>query len=167
MLGLGTLYATSVPGWHFPWLMAAGAGWVLFGVAWLVMLGGVLIRRERVVTLRRHWPFWGVPLLVVALTGALVYIDAPMRVRFELSRGGLEHIAQTVSEGTPPGKRRWIGLYPVKYLEGSRGAFGFMIKDAGFFGSYGFAWSADGEPDVDGSGSYRHFDGRWYVWSDD
>ncbi|MER6509173.1 hypothetical protein ABT158_20275 [Nonomuraea sp. NPDC001636] len=147
--------------------MAIGVGWVLFGVPWLVMLGGALFRRGGAVELRRQWRFWVVPPLVAALAEALVYVGAPVRVRFELSRGSLEHLAQTVSAGTPPEEQRWIGLYPVKYLEGSRGAFGFMIKDAGFFGSYGFAWSSNGEPDIDAPGSYRHFDGRWYVWSDD
>ncbi|QYC38389.1 hypothetical protein Nocox_03805 [Nonomuraea coxensis DSM 45129] len=149
------------------WLMALGVGWLLFGVSWLVALGVVLVRRGRPAALRRDWRFWAVPPLVVVLVGSLVHVGAPVRMRFELSRGSLDHFARTVSEGTPPGKRQWIGLYPVKYLEGSRRAFGFMIEDAGFFGSHGFAWSADGEPDIDAPGFYRHFDGPWYIWIDD
>ncbi|WP_125643073.1 hypothetical protein [Nonomuraea sp. WAC 01424] len=167
LLGLGTIYATSVPGWHFMWLMLVGVGWLLFGVTWLIVLGVALLRRARLVALRRNWTFWAVPPLVVALVGSLVYVGAPVRMRFELSRSSLDHFAKTVSEGTPPGKRNWIGLYPVEYLEGSRRAFGFMIEDTGFFGSYGFAWSPNGEPDIDAPGYYRHFDGQWYLWIDD
>ncbi|MFB9206178.1 hypothetical protein ACFFV7_33640 [Nonomuraea spiralis] len=167
LLGLGTIYATSVPGWHFMWLMLVGVGWLLFGVTWLIVLGVALVRRARLVALRRNWMFWAVPPLVVALVGSLVYVGAPFRMRFELSRSSLDHFAKTVSEGTPPGKRNWIGLYPVEYLEGSRRAFGFMIEDTGFFGSYGFAWSPNGEPDIDAPGYYRHFDGQWYLWIDD
>ncbi|MFG1680616.1 hypothetical protein ACGFNP_10620 [Nonomuraea sp. NPDC049269] len=164
LLGLVMLYATSAPGGHFTWLMLAGVCWLLFGLGWLVVLGGVLVRRGRLVTLRRHWPFWAVPPLIVALVGSLVYVGAPVRMRFELSRPALDNFAKTVSEGTPPGKRNWIGLYPVEYLDGSRNAFGFMIDDTGFLTSYGFAWSPNSEPDIDGPGYYRHFDGPWYIW---
>lgn len=167
LLGLGTIYATSVPGWHFTWLMLVGVGWLSFGVGWLIVLGVVLVRRGRLVALRRNWPFWAVPPLILALAGSLVYVGAPVRMRFELSRSSLDHFAKTVSEGTPPGTRNWIGLYPVEYLEGSRRAFGFMIEDTGFFGRYGLAWSPKGEPDIDAPGYYRHFDGPWYIWIDD
>ncbi|MFI6541322.1 hypothetical protein ACIBHY_53340 [Nonomuraea sp. NPDC050547] len=167
LLGLGMIYATSVPGGHFAWLMLGSIGWLSFGVGWLIVLGVVLARRGRLVTLRRNWPFWAVPPLVVGLVGSLIYVGAPVRMRFELSRSGLDHLAKTVSEGTPLGKRHWIGLYPVEYLEGSRDAFGFMIEDTGFFGSYGFAWSSSGAPDIDATGYYRHFDGPWYIWIDD
>ncbi|MFI6908263.1 hypothetical protein ACIBKY_43870 [Nonomuraea sp. NPDC050394] len=166
-LGLGAMYATSVPGWHFLWLMLVGVGWLLFGVGWLIVLGVLLVRRGRLAALRRNWPFWAVPPLVVVLVGSLIYVGAPVRIRFELSRSSLDHLAKTVAEGTPPGKRRWVGLYPVEYLEGSRKAFGFMIEDTGFFGSYGLAWSPDGEPDIDAPGHYSHFDGPWYIWIDD
>lgn len=47
LLGLGMIYATSVPGWHFTWLMLVGVGWLLFGVGWLIVLGVVLVRRGR------------------------------------------------------------------------------------------------------------------------
>ncbi|MFI6504678.1 hypothetical protein [Nonomuraea typhae] len=147
--------------------MLVVAGWHLFALSWLIVLGVVLVRRGRLAALRRNWTFCAVPPLVVVLVGSLVYVGAPVRMRFELSRGSLDHFAKTVSEGTPPGKRRWIGLYPVKYLEGSSRAFGFMIEDTGMFGSYGFAWSPDGEPDIDAPGYYSHFDGPWYFWIDD
>ncbi|MFC4117472.1 hypothetical protein [Nonomuraea zeae] len=167
LLGLGTIYATSVPGWHFMWLMLVAIGWLLFGGGWLIVLGASLVRRGRRGALRRNWRFWAVPPLVVALVGSLVYVGAPVRMRFELSRGSLDLFAKKVSEGTSQGKRNRIGLYPVKYLEGSRRAFGFMIEDAGLFGSYGFAWSPNGEPDIDSPGSYRHLDGPWYIWIDE
>lgn len=167
LLGLGTIYATSVPGWGFTWLMLVGVGWLLFGGSWLIVLGVVLVRRGRLLTLRRNWTFWAVPPLVVVMVGSLVYVGAPVRMRFELSRSSLDHFAKTFTEGTPPGKRNWIGLYPVEYVERSRRAFGFMIEDTGFFGSYGFAWSANGEPDIDAPGYYLHFDGPWYIWVDD
>ncbi|MEU8251952.1 hypothetical protein [Nonomuraea sp. NPDC048916] len=167
LLGLGTIYATSAPGGHFTWLMLFGVGWLLYGLVWSVVLGAVIVRRGRLAALRRNWPAWAVPPLVVVLVGSLVYVGAPVRMRFELSRSSLDHFAKSVSEGAPPGKRNWIGLYPVEYLEGSRRAFGFMIEDTGFFGSYGLAWSSNGEPDIDAPGFYRHFDGPWYIWIDD
>ncbi|MFI6297813.1 hypothetical protein ACIBEJ_39905 [Nonomuraea sp. NPDC050790] len=161
VLGLGVVYATSVPGWHFGWLMLVGFGWMWFALGWLIVLGLLLVRPGRLVALRRHWAFWAVPPLVVGLVGA------PVRVRFELSRGSLDHFAASMSEGTPLGKRRWVGLYPVAYVDGSRRSFGFMIEDTGMFGDYGFAWSPKGEPDIDGPGHYRHYDGPWYLWIDD
>ncbi|MFG1941614.1 hypothetical protein [Nonomuraea sp. NPDC048826] len=164
LLGLGTIYATSAPGGHFTWLMLVGVGGLLFGSCWLIVLGVVLAGSGKLVTLRRNWAFCAVPPLIVALVGSLVYVGAPVRMRFELSRASLDHFAKTVSEGAPPGKRQWIGLYPVDYLDGSRSAFRLMINDTGFLTSYGLAWSPNGEPDIDGPGSYRHFDGPWYIW---
>ncbi|MGW0199364.1 hypothetical protein [Nonomuraea sp. NPDC003201] len=39
-----------------------------------------------------------------------------------------------------------------------------MIEGTGILTSYGLAWSPNGEPDIDGPGYYRHFDGPWYIW---
>lgn len=164
LLGLGTIYATSAPGGHFTWLMLVGVGWLLFGGCWLIVLGVVLAGRGKLVTLRRNWPFCAVPPLIVVLVGSLVYVGAPVKMRFELSRASLDHFAKAVSQGTPPAKQNWIGLYPVEYLAGSRSEFRLMIEDTGFLTFHGLAWSPNGEPDIDGPGSYRHVDGPWYIW---
>ncbi|UBU14233.1 hypothetical protein [Nonomuraea gerenzanensis] len=117
LFAVGTLYAASVPGWHFTWLVAIFIGWSLYGLGWLVELGAGLVRRERRDALRREWSFWAVPPLVVVLVGALVHVGAPVRTRFELSRGSLDHFARAVSEGRASGERQWIGHYPVEYWE--------------------------------------------------
>lgn len=165
LLGFGMMYATSAPGWHYAWFMLVGPGWLLFGVVWLIVLDVLLVMPGRLVALRRNWPFWAVPPLIVVLVASLVYVGAPVKMRFELSRSCLDRFAKTMSEGTPPGKRSWICLYPVEYLEGSPSAFGFMIDDTGFLTGYGLAWVPNGDPyDIDGPGTYDHIDGPWYVW---
>lgn len=163
LLGLVTVYATSAPGLHWPWLVLAGFGWVVLGIGWASVLCWAVVRRTMP---RRGWAFCLVPPLIAALVCVLVYAGAPLWMRFELSRGDLDRFAAEVSRGGPLEEPGWIGLYPVEDVTGSHEAFAFTIVDTGFLERGGFAWSPHGAPDFGGTGFFTHFHGPWYIWTE-
>jgi hypothetical protein len=161
LAALASVYTTSVPGWYFGWLGLLGPAWFVIGLIWLGTLVRMLAKTGRLARLRRHWPVWAVPPVIVLLVAGLVYAGAPIEIRFALSRLALDDFTRTVSQGGPlPGDDEWIGLYPVSSAELIPGGVRFAIDDAGFIGAEGLAWRPGGEPPED---SVRLHD-SWYVW---
>ncbi|MEO3892594.1 hypothetical protein [Nonomuraea sp. B5E05] len=165
---LATVWATSVPGGYLMWLALITNVWVFIGLMWLLTLGRMLFGREPSARLRREWPVWSLPPLIVLLVCGLVYVGAPLKARFALSRPALDGRSQAFSHGAPlPADDEWIGLFPVERAERIRGGVRFAIDGTGFFSTDGFAWSPEGEPpEPEGEDLYEHWQGPWYLWSE-
>jgi hypothetical protein len=89
--------------------------WLLVGVIWvsrfLLMLGG------RPWPTGRAWLRWlAIPALAL-LTFGFVRTDLPMRIRFELSRGAMDQLADDVAAGRVTDHAGLVGLYGVSGLE--------------------------------------------------
>ncbi|GGT40732.1 hypothetical protein ACFFV7_40095 [Nonomuraea spiralis] len=165
---LATVWATSVPGWYLMWLALITNAWVFIGLIWLLTLGRMLFRREPLARLRREWPVWSLPPLIVLLVCGLLYVGAPLEARFALSRPALDGRARAISHGAPlPADDEWIGLFPVGRAERIPGGVRFAIDGTGFLGTTGFAWSPEVEPpEPEGEELYEHWHGPWYLWSE-
>jgi len=98
---------------------------------------------------------------------ALVTSDAPLRARFELSRGAMDAAARAVLAGKrDPDDVHRVGLYSVERAERVGGSFRFLVRGTGFFDSGGFAYSPHGRPPRVGEDEYTHYRGPWYIWSE-
>ncbi|TDC04515.1 hypothetical protein E1267_22545 [Nonomuraea longispora] len=164
---LATVWATSVPGADPMWLALTVNVWVFIALIWVLTLARMLFRDESSTRLRREWPVWSLPPLIVLLVCGLVYVGAPLKARFALSRPALDGRSQAFSHGAPLPADEWIGLFPVERAVRIPGGVRFAIDGTGFFGTAGFAWSPEGEPpDPEGEDLYEHWQGPWYLWSE-
>ncbi|GAA3673442.1 hypothetical protein GCM10022224_042090 [Nonomuraea antimicrobica] len=155
-IGLGSLltsFEVSAPGLSV-WALALVPYWVALAVAWSWMLGP-----------GRGWARWMfVPLALVLGTVLLVKVDAPLRARFALSESSLERHA--LSARSEYDSDRWWGLYFVGDVEKIPGGARFMVTELTInWRWYGFAYLPGRAPAPE-EGSYEHFTGPWYIWSD-
>jgi hypothetical protein len=166
---LATVYMTSVPGWYVPLLALLVPAWGIIGLVWLGTLALNVARRGRWARLRREWPVWALPPLVITLVVGSVYGHVPLETCFALSRPALDDFARTVSQGAPlPGDDAWIGLFPIENAVRFPGGVLFAVDGSGLIGATGFAWSPAGEPpQTGGEEAYEHLDGPWYTWWED
>lgn len=100
---------------------------------------------------------------VIAVAGAaLVRLDVPLWVRFELSRADLETVvAGRPGSIVPTDATRRVGLYEVDLVEDGD-VIWFMVPEGGLLTEDGFAFSPAGEPDASG-GRCRPLSGPWWV----
>ncbi|MFF0306007.1 hypothetical protein ACFYSC_01200 [Streptosporangium sp. NPDC004379] len=161
------LYGASAPGGH---LTEVGSG-ILLGltvaVAWVPRFLAGLLRPEGRPGLLRHRARWAALPVMGAVTAALIGFHVPYDVRFALSEPGLERLAQEMTAGNGPAYHEgWVGLYPV-YARRVDGDVIFMVRNTGFLGTHGFAWSPPGGPPHRHEGGYTHLRGPWYEWRAD
>ncbi|WP_283139761.1 hypothetical protein [Rhizohabitans arisaemae] len=158
-VGLGsllTLVEASIPGLSY-WVLALAVYWLALVIAWAWTFRPDSGRRTPA-----RWMF--VPLALVLGTGLLVTVDAPLHARFALSEPSLERYARSVRSDYV--SERWWGLYRVDHVEKIPEGARFMVTSLTMdWKSYGFAYSPDRAPDPEG-GSYEHFKGPWYIWTD-
>ena len=153
--------ATSVPGWDLLLFVMVSVAWVLFGLIWLILFLTTLTDDSDDLSNRQVLAWLVVPLIAV-LGAAVVRLDAPLVMRFELSRGAMERV---VADGPgsllPIDATRWVGLYEVDVFEDGRVTW-FLVPEGGFMSDVGFAFSAAGEP-ADTGGRCRSLGGPWWV----
>lgn len=170
---LVALYLTSVPGRDlFPLFPVVGAGFVLV-VIWLVRLIGWL---NQPAGLRRgHWQWLIGPACGVILL-ALVYADAPLRVRFELAKSSFNSQVENLE---PRGSYdEWADLEVPDRIGGYGIISAYQVGDAvifyeengNFIDDAGFAYFPSGPTDKFGDATFenpqfRHLSGDWYAWT--
>jgi len=173
-----TLAAASVPGGHLLAALVAGLVWAVLLVATLVRGIGRLVLAASARSgsaapspRRRAWPGWIAVALVVAATGALVAVDAPVRVGLALARPDMLAYAEDPSAAAPAR----VGPYRTVLVERlDEGGARFLVAAADSpFTEAGFAYAPTGRPAgtvTDGAGTryrdrYRPLGGPWYVWT--
>jgi hypothetical protein len=166
VVALFTCFTISVPGSYFFPLILAGYAWLGLGGVWAVrLLLALTVGRQHAARDDLHrWSTFPVAVLLMTL---LSVSDAPMRVRFEVSRPALEAAAAEALEGRRPEYAEhvgWIGLLPIQLLERVPGAVRFQVADAGFLDPAGFVFSPGADPPVIGEDIYDHLTGPWWLW---
>jgi hypothetical protein len=156
------LYAFSLPGLD-PALLIASAG---IGSAvtliWAIEFGLALGRKARISQL--EMTRWVAFPLVAAVCLAMVALDVPRTIRFNLSRAELEAAAAKTNGDSLPG---WIGLMPVDgiwrdpdgtttfWLTGDQSLIGYPC---------GLTYAPRGEPPQHGGQLGRKIADGWWVW---
>jgi len=171
-VGLALLYAYSFPGVSF--IVLVIAGWVVLGasVVWLVRLVVFFARRNRGRSTGTAKWFLLAPLGAL-LTGLLVWADAPLRARWELSRGDFERSARAVQRGKFHGAMtdsRRLGLYTVTDIQPVKTGILFYEATGDFLDDAGFAYLPGGpSADLENGGfeapQFRSLGGGWYAWT--
>lgn len=166
-----TLAAGSVPGGYFGLAFLAGALWIAVGLSWWGrgFLYSILRRK-----FKKDWPVrsrtsthWLVMPLAIIITVGAIAADVPLAISFRLSRSSMDSLAKEAMNGTNPNiPDRWVGVYYVQNIETTATGMRFLVRDTGFLGRIGFAWSTTPLP-TDSNDRYRHFDGPWYTWVED
>jgi len=154
--------ATSVPGWEPVLFIGAVFGWLALGLGWFIACLAAYLGEGRDSRGRSITPWLILP--TIALAGAaMVMLDVPLRIRFELSRPAMEAVVQTGVGliDTAAGPVR-VGLYDIDFeFIDNRIWFG---VDGGIFQSYGFVRTKEGDagPPLD---RCRTIDSDWWVCS--
>ncbi len=168
----GFLYAVSFPGIAF--FLAGGTTLVLLAVAilWLVKVLGYWSGRRR-----GEEGSHGLRLLVAPLCGAIlvisVWMDAPLRTRWAVSRTAFENLVKEVDSGrggterVPYGR---IGLYQISHIDPVEGGILFYEETGNLFDDAGFAYLPQGPSPSLANGSFENPQWRalgndWYAWT--
>lgn len=166
---LAVLYADSFPGVAF--FVLISAGWVLLGasVVWAVRL--VVWRRLRGSTRRVRW-FALAPLGAVVVS-MLLWVDAPLRARWQMSQAAFDTAAHQVQAGELSGATydsRRLGLYTVTNVEQVKRGILFYEKTGSLLDDAGFAYLPSGPyPDLENGGfeapEFMSLGNGWYAWT--
>jgi hypothetical protein len=186
---VGLLYSVSLPGFDFAigglsvlMLAAASAIWLL-ALAVSVVRVILRARRERSgepgpkIALRRYL---FAPIAAAVLVG-VVWADAPLRFRFELSRSSFDDAVARLPRGrrVDPtdesnwkhlGGRRRIGLFQIMYAERVGEILLFFEETGDFLDDAGFAHLPHGPDPRLGNGyfenpQFTHLTGHWYSFT--
>lgn len=172
---LALLYAYSFPGMaFFVWILAA---WVLLGasVVWAVRLLGFFVWRRRrgptVATGRARW--FAIAPLGAVVVGLLLWVDAPLRARWQISRGAFDRAARQVQAGELSGATydsRRLGLYTVTNVEQVKRGILFYEETGSFLDDAGFAYLPGGpSPELENGGfenpQFVALGNGWYAWT--
>jgi hypothetical protein len=174
---LGLADAVSAPGAFVFEAAVFGMLWLVLGVVWLVRLAGFLfINRDRE-KFGSHgvsiWFRWAVGPALALLAIGMVMDEAPMRLRFAMSRGAMTALARhAAGAGPTPLRHEWYeapvqraGAFDVAIVQvGADGEVDFHVPGTELFRSFGgFTYSPGGAP-YDPEGSYEPLGQDWYVW---
>ncbi len=170
---LAILYSWSVPGFHL--LVALFAGYALFGavIVWVLRLVGFVVARRRQRTTGKGKWFALAPLGAAAVS-ALLWVDAPLRLRWTLSRDAFERVVYQVQRGDGAAERQVpfgrLGLYEVLSVMKVETGVLFYEKTGNFLDDAGFAYlpsgpSADLENGSFENPQFRSLGGGWYAWT--
>ncbi|MDF5751926.1 hypothetical protein P3X83_04795 [Spongiactinospora sp. TRM90649] len=166
LTGLLVLASVSLPGGSFDLLLPSMFLVPCAAALWLARFAAALAHLEGRRGIRRHWIRWAAaPVMGVAVIG-LVLTGTPMDARFALSRPSLDTLVQDVTAGPTPAVQpdQRAGLYSLTGIERTATGVRFLIRDTGFYGSQGFAWSPGGPPPREDDSFYTHYQGPWYRW---
>lgn len=170
---IAALYAFSFPGIAF--VVAILTTYVVVGaiVVWVLRLAGFLALRARgKASGRLRWfvlaPVGGIVIAVI------LWADAPLRVRWALSRSAFENAATHVADGDSGLKQRVpvgrVGLYRVTYAYKVEAGIIFYEETGSFLDDAGFAFLPGGPTPELANGSFespefRSLGGGWYAWT--
>lgn len=168
------LWSIAVPGLRFFAWAASLAGLALVGFVWIVLgllaLTRLVRKGAKQVTRPLVTSLVVVPMVALLLLGARL-IDAPLRLRLELSRGPLTDYAESLlSEGRPdvvtPESVAGFALSSVVVRDG---AVFLYDTDGALFDDAGLLYLPDGQPsDVAGSmetPNFRALGGGWWAFT--
>lgn len=168
------LWSIAVPGLRFFAWAASLAGLSLVGFVWIVLgllaLTRLVRKGARKVTRPLVTSLAVVPMVAILLLGARL-IDAPLRLRVELSRGQLTDYAESrLSEGRPdvvtPESIAGFALSSVVVRDG---AVFLYDTDGSLFDDAGLLYLPDGQPaDVSASMEspyFRPLGGGWWAFT--
>jgi len=160
--GIG-LYGFSLPGLNPALLIASGGICSAIFLVWALEFGWALAGKvsiSRLAMIR-----WVAFPIAVALCLAMVALDIPGTVRFNLSRAELEAAANGNADGR--GLPGWIGLMPVDGLwRDPDGSTTFWLTgDENLIGyPCGLTYVPGGEPSAHGGQLGRKIADGWWVW---
>lgn len=171
---LALLHAASVPSWNL--VLAVAAGSVLLAAAAVWAIRGAtyaLERREGRPPARARW-FLVAPVGAVVVVGILA-AEAPLQLRWELSRPAFERALAAVADDTTGGRRDAgitgrLGLYHVTASVADGDAVYFVERYGGFLDDVGFAHLPDGPASATADPAFegievRPIGGDWYTWT--
>lgn len=135
--------------------------WLGIFAAWLVRLVFLAAPRSRA---HSHWRLrWSLPIIILAVAGGLIAVDAPVRLRFEASRPAFDALAAEMIAGGSPDRDR-VGLYDIEELERTGDGIRFLVADGGFINRFGFVFDPTDRP-TDLDHIYTPLGGGWYAWT--
>jgi hypothetical protein len=139
--------------------------WLAVAGLWVVRVVGSAKGRRRFS--RAEWIRWLAIPASFGLAGVIVWSGAPFAVRLALSQAGMDQAAGEVTAGDTT-ERQWIGLWAVDDVERIPGGMRFIVASGDSAERWGFAYSeTGGRPAImDGSDTYEHLDGSWWIWTD-
>jgi hypothetical protein len=160
---LALLWSQSVPGDDFFWLIIGLGMWVVMGIVWLILclVGGG----------RPRWWLFVAPAMAASVI-ALVLVDIPIKVRFELSRADFDTAVAALPRDTRTGSGAGsVGSYDITHWSKVRG--GVILHDSnssGVTNDAGFAYLPEGPtPDLENgnfeSPQFTALGGGWYAWT--
>jgi hypothetical protein len=102
----------------------------------------------------------------ITLGGLVEFTRIPADVRLAVSRPAMDRAAREVMAGGDT-DRSWIGLYPVRFVEGTADSMHFLIDGAGLLDGMGFAYFKDGKQPADSPPVeyYEPIGVGWWSWS--
>lgn len=163
---LALLWSQSVPGDDLLWLLLGFLGCVVMGIIWLTRLTLCLEGGGR----PRSWllvaPAMGVAVIALGIT------DAPLRLRFELSRSDLNAaVAALPQDARTGGDVGEVGSYEITYWWRARD--GVILNEAhgsGITNDAGFAYLPDGPTPglanpIFESPQFTALGDGWYAWT--
>lgn len=131
-----TLVAFSAPGTFFFVLLAAAAGWLTLGVAFVVKAGLALAFQQRT-GWSRSW--LAAPLVVVAV-GVVVATGLPLRAGLATARPAMLEFASGSAE-EPPSR---VGIFKVDKVDRTiDGGARFSLSGTGFIDRTGFVYAPE------------------------
>ena len=148
-------------------------GWLVacVGLAGLWVVVAVVAIRARVrrnaLRARRAAAFLIPFPIAVALAIFLGANDLPLRARFELSKGSLNHTADAYEQTHEGDFSGWVGLYHVDHVQRWENCT-VVVTGRFIFDEYGFARCDGAPPQGDNPWNIRlkPFDGDWWIYDD-
>ncbi|MUL40724.1 hypothetical protein FZ103_05930 [Streptomonospora sp. PA3] len=159
---LVTAWAYSVPGVYFDFALGSWLIWVCVGAAYLLKAAVLypLFGEWHGSPWRLAARWLTVPVLVFAASSFLA-TDLAVRAGIMWAEPSVTAYAEDPGAQAP----ERFGPYRVlraEHLDG--GGARFLVEDAGFLDTAGFAYSPGGRPPHPGEDTYRHVSGPWYTW---
>lgn len=168
----GFLYAVSLPGIGFFLAGACAVTLLAAAVLWLVQAIGFGTARRRGEETGRGLGLLVAPICAVLLI-TLVWVDAPLRLRWAAGRPAFDRVVKAVDDGRsakeplPSGR---IGLYRISHIDRVPNGLIFYEKTGNLFDDAGFAYLPDGPSPSLATGSFenpqwRALGNHWYAWT--
>jgi hypothetical protein len=164
---IGILDAFSVPGCYIVEGIISALSWLFLIATWCVWAIAAFMTGR----LLRRWQ-WAVTPIMGMLIVALLWFEAPLDLRFAISRSSLTRLAQqAIAAGPKPllpwgaGTVKRAGAYDVIVAKVTpTGEVDFIVPGTFFFRSCsGFTYCPTHAP-IDPEGSFEPLGGPWYTW---
>ena len=140
---------------------------VTFGITLLfATIVLVLVLQRRPVSVRGILAWLLYPLAVSSLLLLFLLSQSPanplFRLRFQLSRPALDAAAVTVLSHGPLITPSWVGLFPVRRIDGDQSEIRFLSDGCGVVDECGLVYIPGAVPAGRSKTRLKHLDGPWY-----